>query len=193
MERTAPGLALQALTYSPKTLHIKLLALRNDFGISPQMIATNPSLIGYSTEGRVRPRVHRLRALLGAFKEGRRMLRPSPMAAPPSEADKTKRKGCPKKLGSKPSANGDEGADGQKQAPGHSIWTPGRLAGFGRESNAGKFPDSGVPGISEDAVVMAYMLAVSDEQFEHILNRYERRSTRRAGREPARKRPGVKT
>lgn len=155
------------------------------------MIAANPSLIGYSTEGRVRPRVHRLRALLGAFKDGRPMVKLSSAASPPSEVDKTKRKGRPKKLGSKPSGNGT-GAESQKQDAGHGIWTPGRLAGFGRESNAGKFPESGVTGISEDAVVMAYMLAVSDEQFEYILDRYERRSMRQGGRKPARQRPGMK-
>lgn len=187
----AHSAVLQALTYSPRTLNSKLAALRQDFGFTPQNIANNPSLIGYSTEHRIRPRVQRLRELLGAFKEGRPLAKPPPPA--PREIGTTKQRGPPKKLRQPASSAGDQPANGANELK--DLWSTGSLTqvGLGRESNAGKMPESGVTGINNDAVVMAYMLAVSDEKFESILSRYQRRSLQRGGRKAARSRPGMKT
>lgn len=189
------------MTYSPRTLHTKLAALREDFGFTPEYITNNPSLIGYSTERRVRPRVQRLRELLGAFQEGRSLAKPSAAARPLHDTDTTVGLGEPRRLGPQLSsgreqpAHGTNGAGVSEEAAGRNILATGSLAraGPGRGANQGKVPDSGVPGITEDAVVMAYMLAMSDEKFELVLERFQRRSNERRGTRPARKRPGMKT
>lgn len=162
------------LTYSQATLDAKLSALRGEFGFSAQTITSNPSLIGYSVSGRIRPRAYRLRALLRAHQDGR--------LDPPNQAPGA----------SLYQANGQNGMQGKRKrlqplqrgldngdrpAAGNGNGRVQRLRANHEGATPYPGPRSGVPGITEDGRLMFHIVCMPADRFEALMERYESRVT----------------
>lgn len=166
---------MQVLTYSSSTLDTKLKILVYEFGFHPRTIAKHPSLIGYSTELRMRPRVLKLKELL-RLAQGRRKLTKSKAKVVASDNSKSERQLPRKKL----SQGSPETAISQLNDLGPEEWLTKEEVGKVEEQ--GDLPESGVPGIREDASLLTYVFALTDKDFEKVLRRHEKRIARHGRR-----------